>query len=452
MTKSGDLGRGGRLMIAVNDLIDATQLARSTSASDRELAMTMSDNAFRHVGRVMATVAPSHPFTAGWQDLMRDYGQKRGSDAVDYLHAKGLLADAQAAQLKAQAADLYVEAFASKKALPTWTGVQAMERAARTMDALQDAAGSGGHAERVTQAAVADMQKLIGQASEYIDDPAHRKNEWHVARHSNSTLTRAQAVAASLADPHTRAQNLTIGQSGVVERHGNIVAQYATPLANPPVMAISDRRWLDQIANYQQYISRDTTGVIANHTRDFGILLSPDSATAVVNAARTGTLDEVLLHEKFHTTQVKAPRPLSYHDDLHREWENNIWMEGATQAQTQQAMSDHQAGWSADQTRIHGYEMITAIVDEVADQSGRDRMEFLTGLSSRCQGNQRTAYVAQAFLGDDSVAAQQRLLAVLDPVAYEWETSADTASQDPRFVAQLKNAVSVLAQRVPVAA
>jgi hypothetical protein len=442
--KNTDLGRGGRLMIAVNDMLEATSLAHSDDPADREFARVIAENSMRHIGRIMATVAPRHQFTEHWRQLIEEYAGVHGREQVAFLRSHRLISDQEADELNRDIVSLYVDAFASRTANPRWIGYNSMERAARTEEALLRLPSAGSEADRVIANALRDTGELKRKSRQYVDDPRHRRGEWDVMRNANSTLTLARSALAALSDPETRRLNLAMSNSGMLSRHDDLVARYARPLADVPVMALSRREWLDQIANSNQYITRDNTGVLANHTRRFGILLSPTVARTAMNDHHGGDYSEVLLHEKFHTTQHRPERRLAYTDDLHRLWEEDIWQEGGVQALTLHALGEHQPSWDDSRSAISGYAMITAATRAVADSTGRNRRDFLVGLVSGCEDNERTGYVAAALTGDSSPDAQQRVLRTLDPVMYEWEAVSDVAHQYPDFRDQLNAALRSL--------
>lgn len=419
-------GRGGRLITAVNDLIDAERLALSDQAADHQLARHVFDNAIWQAARLAGQHEPGGALHQGLTRAVDEHIANQAPATVDRLRAQGLLSDQQAAALAPDAAALARAAYTTPAGKPPWAAVRILDRAGAVRANLRAVdAPAGTPLAALRDRALADCDKQIVKAQQFL--AGKDSLAYQITKDSAATLTRADAVAAALTHDQTRAVNDTLTGS-FMDAHDQLVAEFAKPRSDQPVIAVDDARWLSQIMNYQAQISHSVTDADAVHSSGFAILLAPHVARDVQADAAAGRVNDAVLHEKVHTTQPRDAKGKLLNSDHHRM--EMVLLEGGTQAKVNELAAtlhtEPRHGLTAPVQPSGAYPAWTAIADAAAGLTD-DPAQFRTTLNATPR-NSRTALIARTFAGSDDEAAQRAVIRALLPVVAAAEQRFDMPS------------------------
>lgn len=397
--------RGGRLIIAVNDIFEAERLAHSSNPADQQIARAMLDSSINHLGRIIASADPDSEILPKLGEAVANYQQSQGMAQIEDLESRGLISSDQSKGLADNIEQLQQQAYASAESRPQWLAVPFMQRAAAAEEQLKLA--RQGIPDDHPMAAIIDRSlqdcdKVIKGSKKWLDDPQKGGN---LRLNAPGQLIKAEAVVASIQDPRTRQINAELGDA--VASNRSLVASVAE-VPEKPVFAVADSRWLDLSMNHQMMVTGPTSNTLAlanNHA----IWLSPDIAEDAVVAHSQGKLSPTLVHELVHTSQNQAPiKPLADKGrprpgqiyDRHRSFESKL-TEGATQG-----LTNHLVGQKQSISREEYYPAYTALVDEVCARTP-DANNFYRELSLR-PDNGRAAYLFESLYGGKAGEAEIR--------------------------------------------
>lgn len=403
--------RGGRLMIAVNDIFQAEALSKSSNPADNRIAQAMLDSALPHLGRIVALADKDSAILPPLRQAIADYEKGHGLEQISDLERRGLIDSGTAAELRGDIDSLQGEAYASGSARPQWLAVPFMQRAAQTLDGLAASRAlidDKDDIAEIVDRAIEDCEKVLKGSSAWLADP---KKGGNLRLNAPSQLIKAEAVLAACEDPQTRMMNSQIGEAANLNR--DLVGQVAE-VPDKPIFAVPDSRWLDLSMNYQMVVTGPTENTIAMAS-SHAIWLSPEVGRDAVDCHERGELSSTLVHELVHTTQSaqpeaplpdKGPHGPGQLYDRHRTLESKL-TEGSTQG-----LTNHLVGASQDISRAQDehYPVYTALVDEVAarvTKNDSERRRFYSDLSA-CPDNRRAFYLAERLDGEPASEARVR--------------------------------------------
>jgi hypothetical protein len=442
-------GARGRLFAALQDIYDAQALALSDDAGEQRLAQTMTDNALWYVGRILAAADTADaPYLQALKEVLAQWGSVRGGSQLDFLLAQGLLPPSVSAEdvadWRTHAGALYVEAFASPRSFfakkgqrPIWSALAILERAGRARASLQSASATG-YAEALRLKGLQRAEALIKQCHTYLSDIDGSQGTYDaITPFGPQDVTQVEAIVQALRDPTTAQLNQKLEETGVIARHRQLVSEGTGRDPDSSVIAVSDRRWLQQMSTYNGYGAEQSGEILALNVGRVGIFLAPEIAADMLQAGSVGGFSEIAAHELVHTTQPKQVegRPLAdqphanaYPSLLkrHQHFEVQL-LEGATQALTNHLRLQHDPTYDGELGEI--YPTFTQMVDEAQAASGIEAETFYRELSA-APTHQRSAYLARALTGSDNEKVQRDLYETLLTINLRCECEAADGFSD----------------------
>lgn len=428
-------GRGGRLRLALRDIFDASELMEIGDEDKLPLAEAMMHNAIWHVGRLLHKADPDGGMLEDVRTGLRAYAESRGQSYLDFLKDRDLISENESAEFANGIADQWVEAFSTDRPLvmgegkirQPWNALVIMFRAQRAKEIAAAHAHDDGIIGESARRAIALTDKSLKLGRRFIDDPDGKKKTYDfISAEGPAAVTRAEAITDSISNPAAAAMNKALNDNGPIQRYTELVEGITGKTAGESVIAASDRVWLDQVSDYQAKIFAPSEGgIIAIHDPDMGIVLSPEIGANSVRLHAAGQFDEVLAHEKMHTSQPKKrsgrlildePRPEACSLRNRHAIFEEVLLEGATQQLTNELHSDDADDWNGISELYNSY---SVMVDEVAKiVTPDDKREFMRGLSD-LPHNKRTAYLTAALTGNTDEESQRNvfeplLTAILD--------------------------------------
>jgi hypothetical protein len=423
-------GRGDKLIVAINDLTEAQNLARSMDPSHRRLARSMSSNAIWHLGRLAAKFDEHGELRKRVAEVIETHVVAHAPRQLQELYQAGLISDEQERELAPLAQDLCREAYLGTGASPRWAAVMTMHRAAQVLAELEAVrAPEGSSSEQSWQLARTDTQSWISKAQDYLSG-AKPKLDYQLTKEAAGFLTRSESVAVALTDPESRQLNSALSTE-MVQAHRDLVAESGRKPHDLPVLVVNDERWLAQVMNYQVHMARAVQSVDAvNSGPGGGIFFAPPTMEGLLADSEQGRVNNTLCHELVHAAQPAGVDGRSLGAD-HELLELQL-LEGSTQSQANRLNRradglDRGLGTNPEVADI--YAPWVAVVDVAAEIASPQDTDAFVARVSGSKRNARTKLLASALLGSEAAAPE--LVDLLTPITRQaeerWGCEADLA-------------------------